>query len=55
MACIKCNKEVSEDGKCIGCGLPQEECTCPVEEDTPEAEKTEKSESVEEPAEEKSV
>ena len=55
MICSKCNREVDEEGKCVGCGLPQEECTCPVVEKTPEAGATEKSSSSEEPAEEKTV
>lgn len=61
MACSKCNKEVSEEGKCVACGLLPEECTCPVVEETAEAEAAEESApaeespSSEEPAEEKNI
>ncbi len=55
MNCSKCNGEVSADGKCMGCGLSQEECTCLIAEKTPEAEPSEKSESGEESTEEKTV
>ena len=53
MICSKCNRELSEEGKCIGCGLPQEECTCPVVEKNSEAEASDENQSGEESAEEK--
>jgi len=55
MTCSKCNKEVSEEGKCVECSLPQEECTCPVAEKITEDEVSEESPSSENPVEEKTV
>ena len=55
MICTKCNRELSEEGKCVGCGLPQEECTCPAVEKTSEAEASDENPSSEEPTEEKTA
>lgn len=55
MKCTKCNKELTEEGKCVGCNLPQEECTCTVEEKTSETEKSEENSSDEESTEEETA
>lgn len=55
MNCSKCNKEVSEDGNCVGCSLPQEECTCQVVEKTQETGTSEEIQPSKKSAEKKTV
>ena len=54
MSCSKCNKEISAEGKCMGCNLSQEECNCPIVDQNAESETSDESSVVEE-SEEKEV
>ncbi|MDD5253520.1 MAG: hypothetical protein PHG05_00240 [Candidatus Nanoarchaeia archaeon] len=55
MICEKCKKNLTEEGKCEGCNLPPEECTCSVAEETSEPEESEESQSTEESTEEETT